>query len=192
MIENWKEVLKKIPKSKNIDQAEAVIIAAASLRLKPKIIIEIGVYKGQTSRKLRSFWSNAKLYLVDPFGQFIPKDGSRMYRENTEVDWEQIHKDIRAEFNGPNDLVFRCTSEDFFYCRGEYFKPDIIFIDGDHSYEGVKRDIELSLPYCHNTLLCGHDYSKSHKNGVVKAVDEAFKDNIVKGSRNTWFYWIGD
>ena len=35
---------------------------------------------------------------------------------------------------------------------------DVAFIDGDHSYEGVKLDIELTLPFCHSgTLLIMHD-----------------------------------
>lgn len=35
---------------------------------------------------------------------------------------------------------------------------DAVFIDGDHSYEGVKQDIELVSPYCHPaTLLIFHD-----------------------------------
>ncbi len=43
---------------------------------------------------------------------------------------------------------------------------DMVFIDGDHSYEAVKRDIELWLPKCRK-LICGHDY-----NEVWKAVHD--------------------
>lgn len=35
---------------------------------------------------------------------------------------------------------------------------DVVMIDGDHSYEGVKQDIELVTPYCSPaTLLIFHD-----------------------------------
>lgn len=35
---------------------------------------------------------------------------------------------------------------------------DVVFIDGDHSYEGVKQDIELVRPYCSPaTLVIFHD-----------------------------------
>jgi predicted O-methyltransferase YrrM len=37
-------------------------------------------------------------------------------------------------------------------------KLDVAFIDGDHSYEGVWQDIELTLPFCRpGTLIILHD-----------------------------------
>jgi predicted O-methyltransferase YrrM len=37
-------------------------------------------------------------------------------------------------------------------------KLDLAFIDGDHSYRGVRMDIELTLPFCREgTLLIFHD-----------------------------------
>lgn len=50
-------------------------------------------------------------------------------------------------------------------------KFDVIFIDGDHTYEGVKQDIELVKPYCSPaTLLIFHDTVACA--GVRKAFDE--------------------
>jgi len=69
------------------------------------------------------------------------------------------------------------------------FTPDIIFIDGDHSYEGVRRDIQMWLPHCSDTLFCCHDYTKAHK-GVMKAIDELLPD-VVPGNRGTAFYYVG-
>ena len=49
---------------------------------------------------------------------------------------------------------------------------DLVYIDGDHSYQAVNKDIELYLPKIkQGGILAGHDYSKSWP-GVVKAVDE--------------------
>lgn len=46
---------------------------------------------------------------------------------------------------------------------------DFVFVDGDHSYESARQDIDLCDSV--KTVLV-HDYSHTHFPGVVKAVDE--------------------
>ncbi len=49
---------------------------------------------------------------------------------------------------------------------------DFAFIDGDHSYEGAKRDIEIIAPVLvEGGVLAMHDYGGSH-DGVKRAGDE--------------------
>lgn len=48
---------------------------------------------------------------------------------------------------------------------------DMVFIDGDHSYDGVKNDLLLWRPKT-KKLLCGHDWGSYP--GVQKAVLEVF------------------
>lgn len=57
---------------------------------------------------------------------------------------------------------------------------DMVFIDGDHSYEGCKRDIEAWLPKARK-IICGHDYSNNWP-GVIRAVDENIRDFFVHES----------
>lgn len=50
---------------------------------------------------------------------------------------------------------------------------DLLFFDGDHHYEFVKRDIENYFPKLKgNGVLLGHDYTTSFVPGVRKAADE--------------------
>jgi hypothetical protein len=57
---------------------------------------------------------------------------------------------------------------------------DAIYIDGDHSYEGVKKDLESAYSKIKRFgWIMGHDYEmnmtkakKEYKFGVRKAVDE--------------------
>ena len=52
--------------------------------------------------------------------------------------------------------------------------PWFVFVDADHSYEGVKADIAAWLPLmAKGGILAGHDYDPQFP-GVIKAVDEAF------------------
>lgn len=52
----------------------------------------------------------------------------------------------------------------------------LAFIDGDHSAEGVTRDIEAFAPYVKG-MLCGHDYFAEQDETVADAVDEYAKQN---------------
>ena len=50
-----------------------------------------------------------------------------------------------------------------------------VFIDADHSYEGVKRDIAAWLPKVrHGGVIAGHDYHEGDWPGVWRAVRETF------------------
>lgn len=49
---------------------------------------------------------------------------------------------------------------------------DLVYIDGNHNYEFVKRDIELYLPKLKtNGIMAGHDYSESWTD-VIHAVHD--------------------
>lgn len=56
---------------------------------------------------------------------------------------------------------------------------DVLFIDGDHSYEGCKRDIEAWLPFVkEGGVLLFHDCDESSP-GVVQAVAEFVNTHTV-------------
>lgn len=55
-------------------------------------------------------------------------------------------------------------------------KFDVIFIDGDHSYNGVKADIDLVIPHAKKeTLIIFHDIACAHVPGVQQAYEETLK-----------------
>lgn len=59
---------------------------------------------------------------------------------------------------------------------------DLVFIDADHEYESVKKDILLWHPKIKDDgIIAGHDYSLDpvHWPGVRKAVDEFFPNKIT-------------
>jgi len=67
------------------------------------------------------------------------------------------------------------------------YSVDLLFIDGAHHYEQVKRDISNYWPKLKmGGILLGHDYTrhKQHQ-GIVKAANEAFGQRLIalKNSR---------
>jgi hypothetical protein len=64
-------------------------------------------------------------------------------------------------------------------------KFDIIFIDGDHSYEGVKTDYINSLPLLENNgYMIFHDISSTGCPGVVRIWDEIKHDSCLEFINN--------
>lgn len=60
---------------------------------------------------------------------------------------------------------------------------DLVYIDGDHSYEGCKRDIELYLPKARK-IICGDDYVKRSEFGVIQAVKD-----MLPGAQSYGPFW---
>ena len=59
-------------------------------------------------------------------------------------------------------------------------KIDILFVDGDHTYDGVKGDIESWLPHVkRGGYIIFHDYQQGKWPDVKKAVDEYMADYQV-------------
>lgn len=62
---------------------------------------------------------------------------------------------------------------------------DMVFLDGDHSYKGVKKDIECWYPKLKmGGILCGHDYGRKEY-GVTEAVNYYFSD-VENTARSMW------
>jgi predicted O-methyltransferase YrrM len=76
--------------------------------------------------------------------------------------------------------------------RFKDYSIDLVFIDGDHSYEGCNRDICAWLPKVKvGGLIGGHDYNHPLQGNVKKAVDEFFpQPKIQLGENRTWFVRI--
>ena len=93
------------------------------------------------------------------------------------TDWTNENSFLREQFQ---PQVILETSEKVFY---DYFvrqdiKIDYLHIDGDHSYEGVKKDFELySTIMSENGIITIHDTDQNYHNTFV--VTENSKEDFV-------------
>jgi beta-1,4-mannosyl-glycoprotein beta-1,4-N-acetylglucosaminyltransferase len=76
--------------------------------------------------------------------------------------------------------------------KGQMQKFDLIFVDGDHSEEGIKIDVEAWLPLLkEGGLICGHDYYKENEGPywvhVRQFVEQKFPE-VQKAATSLW--WI--
>jgi len=147
------------------------------LALVPKggIMAEIGVFQGTFSKILRSLLSPSRLYLMDLF-QGICKDGNHMISCDMEQSYVQLQEFAKKY---PEVTVVKGDSSTLL-CSFPENTFDMIYIDGDHSYQGYKKDLEAAYKVLKpNGWLMGHGYDLNMKKtnttlniGVQQAVDE--------------------
>ena len=155
---------------------------AKLLKLMPKnsICAEIGVWKGDFSKRILNTVKPKKLYLIDPWF-FNTEYKNAMYGgsvEKSQKDMDEIYKSIlinfRKEINQEKIEVFRNKFEDLLdKFPDNYF--DWIYIDGDHTYNAVVKDLDnVTKKVKEGGLITGDDYTTGGwwKGGVKKAVDE--------------------
>lgn len=155
--------------------------------------VEVGVWKGKNASSLLSRLSGLTLYMVDRWQAYTDEERGRdgiseqakMRQDNFSVAEREARKAV-APF-GRRAVVLKMSSSE----AVEQFDDaslDFVFLDGDHSYEGLKQDIELWLPKVKpGGYLCGHDYTPAGKRpGITKAVHELF-GKVRRGDDTTWF-----
>jgi predicted O-methyltransferase YrrM len=64
---------------------------------------------------------------------------------------------------------------------------DMVFIDGDHAYASVVRDIQLWRKHIRpGGIICGHDYANPEWPDVKRVVDEIFPSVSAVG----FIWWV--
>lgn len=132
---------------------------------------EIGIFEGNFSEYIIDTVKPSLFYLVDVFTGYTisgDKNGENM----KEVSLDLVYENLTNKFKDNNNIkLFKGFSANFYESIPDD-ALDFIYIDGDHSYEGVKLDINNARNKIKTGgLICGHDYT-SRFQGVIDAVDE--------------------
>jgi len=150
---------------------------------------EIGIWKGNFSKKILRTVQPKKLHLIDPYLYQEAENYQRaLYggQSGSQKVLDDIYNSVREKFKGEiaagQAVMHRKLSEETAQeFADEYF--DWIYIDGDHQYEFVKKDLESFYPKVKaGGLIAGDDYDDAGwwQGGVKKAVDEFLHTGAVK------------
>lgn len=138
---------------------------------KNAICCEIGVWWGNFSERILFNAKPKLLHLIDPY-VMLPNDPIRERIGKNQENMNNIYKHVAKRLRRDNVVFHR----DFSYNTAHKFKDnyfDWIYIDGDHSYMGVKKDLELYFAKVKRRgLITGDDYDWGNNQPVKKAVDE--------------------
>jgi len=153
---------------------------AAVLRAIPEnaVCAEIGVWKGDFSERIRATGRSRTLHLIDPW-RFVPSYPQRWYggsAARNQDDMDRIYQDVVRRFaSDPHVIIHRLDSEGAAkHLAAVAF--DWVYIDGDHSYEAVRNDLQLWAPRIGpGGILAGDDYPWRDEQGnypVKRAVQD--------------------
>lgn len=133
---------------------------------------EVGVSAGFHSCHMLRNTNLKKLYSVDPYIVYGDPTNADILDANTmEIFYTRVANRLGA-FAERSELI-RDFSDNA-AARFEDNQLDFVFIDANHTYEFVKKDIEVWYAKVRSGgLICGDDYATAHP-GVKQAVDEYF------------------
>ncbi|WP_078412207.1 class I SAM-dependent methyltransferase [Priestia abyssalis] len=140
-------------------------LIAFSRTFHPKTVIEIGIQRGATAKCLLDNSPWIEKYIGIDVTPDYNTPLSIQQQEVPQIAGECVKDDSRVELiikpNGSRDL----TSADL-------TAADLIFIDGDHSLNGVLLDTQLARQVIRKGgIICWHDYGNELVPSVSEAID---------------------
>ena len=154
---------------------------------------EIGVDRGDNAERILNLLNIKQLVLVDPWKEYIDVNFGKITTRGDSSDLQNLYEKVKNKFSNNSKVriirdysVNAATMFD-----NEYF--DFVYLDGDHSYEAVLKDLEVWYPKLKKFgVMCGDDYGHISGHGVIKAVNEfAYKHKvIVMYEKDNQFYFV--
>lgn len=140
---------------------------------------EIGVFEGTFSKQIAESVQPSSLYMIDLFTGWCDsgnEDGNNVVHRNM----DEMYKNLLAySHDKPMLRVLKGKSADILSTFPDN-SLDMVYLDGDHSYAGVKTDLHAAFPKVRpGGWIMGHDYEMNmmkartwYDFGVKQAVDE--------------------
>lgn len=150
--------------------------------------IEIGVWHGDFSVMLLDRIKPDKLYLIDPWANVTDASHSEAFVGRTEDDkMERIFAKVQARFAAEIAAGQVEVIRDWSVPALDRFEPgsiDFAYVDGDHSYDGVRADLAALWPKMRvGGVMAFDDYHRRGwwGDGVIRAINEflgAYPDQL--------------
>jgi predicted O-methyltransferase YrrM len=155
-----------------------------------ELIKELGDTSKMRMVEIGSFIGESTIIFAEHFNQVIAIDPFQpdYHKEDptSKFNFDEVYDEyMRRTSPFPNIKTLRLTSDSALdVLKDELF--DFIYIDGIHTYEQVKIDIDNYLPLLkQGGIIGGHDYGP-HWPGVNKAVDEKFGQPDKRYKDTSW------
>jgi predicted O-methyltransferase YrrM len=144
---------------------------------KSRAIIEIGCYFGRSAMALADN-TDGIVVCIDPYMGLYNSPNQNIRLDFNDTVYEDFLYNLSEHIKSGKLVHFRCTVDEV--DMNEMPAADLVFIDGDHSYEGCKKDILFAQSIVHNGIIAGHDWGTPGYQGVDQSVRELLGEpNVV-------------
>ena len=151
------------------------ILFKYELQNKKLNILELGSYEGLSTVFFLTMLKHSNIYCVDPFVDF---------EENKDKDFNKVYENFKYNTQKfENRIRLSKSTSDNFFEKGIKEKFDLIYIDGNHLYDFVKKDISNSLNFINKEgIIVLDDYKLKGwwNDGVTRAIDYFIKTKKIK------------
>ena len=170
-----------------VDYHELIIISALIQSLLPKRVFEFGRFDGLTTLNLIKAAPKSNIFTLDLPSKNINK--AKFKLSSDKVKYERTAQRIahrRWKDAKVNDRITEILMDSASFCPRTYKggilhkSIDLVFIDGNHNYEYVRRDTEASLEMINSKgIIIWHDYFKRSFPGVTAYIAEFAESHVV-------------
>lgn len=175
---------------------ETQIMSALVSYFSPKTIFEIGTYNGFTTYHFAiNSLPECKIYTLDLPASFDTKNLKGYSYDDLMVvnlSMEHINDRLFHHYEEKNKIVELFGDSSSFDFSPYYGKVDLVFIDGNHSYDFVKSDTENAMKMLSpKGVIVWHDYDYIIHKDVFRYLNEFSKTHVLYSIPQTRFAIYG-
>lgn len=146
------------------------------------IAVEVGTWRGDFAESMINKLSPKEFYAVDPYKIFEGMVSAPGNEYGNQQDLDVLAEKVKNRMTSLGGELLRDVSLNASK-KFENNSIDVVYIDGDHTYEGVATDIKSWWPKVKpGGYLCGDDFvkgvtGKGFDYGVIEAVHDFVEQN---------------
>jgi hypothetical protein len=158
-----------------VDEDEMRHLAGLALQVCDGCIVEVGAFRGRSTAALAMgsmMGSHAPVYAIDPQETFVGVYGGEFGSEDRGSFFESM---VRLRLY-PIVRLVNLSSEWLSTCWP--LPVRLLWVDGDHRYAGVRRDIDCWLPKLHDDATIVFDDAVDQEVGPYHVIEQLTADGV--------------